>query len=302
MEKINIKKILSFLVDEYSISGDKENLNIQNTMPLGEENENSLIWISPGHKEKKTILERTPAPVIICEKSLDLPEKMKHSKCLIRVENPRLVYSRLTKALFKKPIKYSIHETAIIHPEALICDQVYIGPYTYIGKCTINNGAIIHGNCYLYDNTRLGKNVVVEAGCVLGAEGFGLVQNPSGEWEKIYHLGGLNIEDNVEIGATTTIDRGTIGDTIIRKGVKVSKAVHISHNVEIGQNTLVTGGVLISGSTKIGKNVWIGPKASLLNKINIQDNAFIGISAVVTKDIPSYHRAIGNRVLPPENK
>ena len=125
-----------------------------------------------------------------------------------------------------------------------------------------------------------------------------MVQDENGKWERFPQIGGLVIEDDVEIGAASTIDRGTLMNTMIGRGTKISKVVHISHNVIVGKDTLITGGALISGSTRIGDQVWIGPNASILNKISIGNRAFIGIGAVVTQDVPAGYRAIGNRVLP----
>ncbi|MFW6103570.1 MAG: DapH/DapD/GlmU-related protein [Bacteroidota bacterium] len=266
--------------------------------PIESATEDSLIWVSPKQKNRKEIIQKTPAKVIICDNDVNLGHETLKEKCIIRADDPRFVFGRIANKLFREKIEYQIHPTATIHPEASINEQVYIGPNTYIGRCTIAKYSIIHGNSFIYDNVKISENVLVEAGCVLGPEGFGLTQNKNGEWERFPHVGGIVIEKNVEIGANSTIDRGTLGNTTIGEGTKISKSVHISHNVIIGKNCIITGGAQISGSTELGDNVWIGPSASVLNKLHIGNNAMIGIGAVVTKDVPEGYRAIGNRILP----
>ena len=130
----------------------------------------------------------------------------------------------------------------------------------------------------------IGKNVRIGPNCSIGFDGFGYV-DIDGEWINFPHVGGVIIEDNVEIGANVCIDRGSLSNTILRKGVKIDNLVHIAHNVEIGENTLVVCQSMFGGSTRVGKNVWIGPGVTTLEWITIGDNALIGMGSVVTRDI-----------------
>jgi len=200
--------------------------------------------------------------------------------------------------MMSQQYKAGIHPTSSIHPEAEIHPSVYIGPHCSIGKCKIGEGSQIHGNTFIYDGVQIGSEVVLEASVVLGAEGFGLANTEEGGWERFPHLGGLIIHDRVQIGAGSTIDRGAIEDTVIGEGTKISKQVHISHNVQVGKHCLITGGVSIAGSTVVGDFVWISPGVTILNKVKIGDHAFVAIGAVVTQSIPDHHQAIGRKIIP----
>jgi UDP-3-O-[3-hydroxymyristoyl] glucosamine N-acyltransferase len=294
--EITIKQIISILEEQFTILGNEEVI-ISKTLPIHQSEENAISWCSPAAGNKNELIVSSLASLIVCDLSVAIDDNALHNKCLLRVENPRLTYSRILQAFFTKKIQYGIHPSAVIDPEAVIANKVYIGPNTSIGKCKIGEGTIIDGNTFMYDNVHIGKNVHIEAGCVIGAEGLGFTQNNNGEWEKFPHLGGIYISDNVMIGANTSIDKSTLDDSFIGKGTKISKNVHIAHNVKIGENTIVTGGVLISGSVNVGNNVWIGPQSTILNKVNIGNDAFISINSMVGKTVPNGYKVIGTRVV-----
>jgi UDP-3-O-[3-hydroxymyristoyl] glucosamine N-acyltransferase len=130
------------------------------------------------------------------------------------------------------------------------------------------------------------KNIIVHATAVIGADGFGYERNEKGELEKFPSIGGVIIEDNVEIGACTCIDRGTLGDTIIREGCKIDNLVHIAHNVEIGKHSIIVAHATICGSAQIGEYCWIGPHAVIRDKVTVGNRVMVGMGAVVTKDVP----------------
>jgi UDP-3-O-[3-hydroxymyristoyl] glucosamine N-acyltransferase len=198
--------------------------------------------------------------------------------------------------------EYGIHDTAVIHPEAEIHEQVYIGPFTYVGKAKIERGTRIHGHVYIYDQVQIGRNVSIEAGCILGADGYGYQKNHEGDWERFPHLGGLVIEDDVEISCNATIDRGSLGDTIVGRNTKISKATHLSHNVITGERCIIAGGAMVSGSVTLGDNVWIGPNATILQKLTIDKNVTVSLGAVVSKNISTGYTAVGNRIIPEQTK
>jgi len=139
-----------------------------------------------------------------------------------------------------------------------------------------------------------GKNVKIGKNCSIGGDGFGFAQDDDGSWIHFPHYGNIIIEDNVIIGDNNTITRGTLGDTIIRKGVKTDCGVHIAHNSEIGKNTLLTAHVMIAGSVKIGENCWFGPSTSVINKVVIGKNVFVGIGSNIINDIPDDVTVVGN--------
>jgi len=204
---------------------------------------------------------------------------------MILVSKPRLAFIRIMQAYFQEDRLYTISPTAVIDTEALLDPDIYIGSYTSIGKCIIGAGTIIYGNVYIYSNVKIGKNVVIHAGTVIGADGYSYERNEKGELEKFPHVGGVVIEDEVEIGSNTSIDRGTLGDTFIGRGSKIDNQCHIAHNVIIGKHCVVVAQSLIGGGTKIGDFSWVAPCVCLRDGITIGKNTVIGMGSVVTKNI-----------------
>jgi len=295
---LSLDDIKQKMLVEFEFKGNAGIGLVTHVKSIDKADNDSMVWCSPDLEDKQEKIVGTKASLIICDDSIDFEDQLLSEKAFFIVENPRLAFSRLVRNIISANIEPGIHPTATIHPEAKISSSSKIGPNSYVGKCIIGENTVLHGNNYVYDGTMIGNNVVIEAGAILGAEGFGLSKTDSGEWERFPHIGGLEIHDYVEIGAGTTIDRGTLENTVIGEGSKVSKSAHISHNVEIGKNCLITGCVSIAGSTKIGDNVWISPNATILNKLNIGNNVFISIGATVTQDIKDNHQAIGRKILP----
>jgi len=230
-------------------------------------------------------IQATKAGVVICEDGQPVDE-LDSEKTFILVENPRLSFLRLVRALFAESRLTGIHPTAVIDPEAKIHPDTYIGPFTYVGRCEIGAGTVIYGHIHIYSNTQIGCNVTIHAGTVIGADGFGYERNEAGELEKFPHVGGVVIEDDVEIGANTCIDRGVLGDTIVCEGAKVDNLVHVAHNVIIGRHAAVIANAMIGGSTCIGDYAWIAPSACLRDVISIGEGALVGLGALVVKDVP----------------
>ena len=164
----------------------------------------------------------------------------------------------------------------------------------YIGKAEIGDNATIWGHAYVHNNVTMGDNVEIHAGCVIGEIGSGFTKDESGEYVKFPHIGGVIIEDNVEVGALSYINRGSLSDTIIKRGAKIGNAVCIGHNVYIGEHSMVIANSVVAGSTKIGKNCWIAHSCSLRNGITLGDNVFIGMGSVVTGNCESNTTLYGN--------
>lgn len=297
-KEYNIQELNRILPDDAIIKSKlTENVFFDNISPVLEANEKSLVWIHPSQKDKQDLIENTCAKVIICDDSLDI-SNLTSSKCFIVVENPRLVFIEIVKEFFVPKQTYGIHPCATIHPEAKIHDQVSIGANTYIGKCTIKKGTVIFGNCHIHDKTEIGKNVTIYAGAVIGSDGFGYARKHNGTLEKFPHFGGVVIKDNVEIGANTCIDRGTLGNTIIEDGVKIDNLVHIAHNVEVGANSVIIASSVIGGSTKIGENAWLALSVTVRHSIKIGKNSILGMGAVLTKDLPDNETWMGHPARP----
>jgi UDP-3-O-[3-hydroxymyristoyl] glucosamine N-acyltransferase len=277
-----IKDILA----EHQIVGNKDLISFSNIKSINNADSNSLVFIHKDRIDKQKIASSTKAKLIIIDSINDLNEELISSKIFIIVNNPKLIFSKIGNKYFNPIINYSIHPSVVIHSEAKISSKVYIGPNCVIGKGVIEDGTIIYGNVFIYDNFRIGKNVKINAGSVIGAEGFGYNKDEYGIPIQFPHIGGVTIEDDVEIGTNTSIDRGALSDTIIRKGAKIDNLVHIAHNVVIGENAYIIANAMIAGSSKIGDNAYIAPSASVKDQLTIGNNSLIGMSASVLKNVP----------------
>jgi UDP-3-O-[3-hydroxymyristoyl] glucosamine N-acyltransferase len=233
-----------------------------------------------------TLIRDTKAGVIICTEEAASEETDSSGKTLIAVADPRLTFLRLVQLFFAEPRPQGVHPTASIEAAARIHPTAYVGPFAYVGESEIGEGTVIYGHVYIYPKVRIGRNVTIHAGTVLGADGFGYNRNDAGELEKFPHVGGIVIEDDVEIGSNTCVDRGTLGNTIIRQGAKIDNLVHIAHNVLIGRHSAVIAHAMIGGSTRIADHAWIAPSACLRDDISIGEHAVVGLGAVVVKDVP----------------
>lgn len=218
----------------------------------------------------------------------------------ILVENPRLAFTRALKFFLEEngmqPFGNvpGIDHTAIIDPEATIHETVSIGPYCVIGKCSIGENTTIGPFTVVYDNTIIGKNVVIRDHCSLGGDGFGFTKNEQGHYEKMPHIGKTVIEDNVELYPYNNVDRGALFETRVKRGTKIDHFSHISHNVTIGEDSLIPAGAVFCGGSSLGKNSYLGAGSTVKENVTIHDNVLIGMGSVVIEDIPSDTVAYGN--------
>jgi UDP-3-O-[3-hydroxymyristoyl] glucosamine N-acyltransferase len=218
-------------------------------------------------------------------------------------ENPYLLFAKISQLLNKRDnLNYTIHDSVVcqtknlggklcIGPNVVIGENVILGDNSFIGansyigdNVKIGLNAYINPNVTLYDNIKIGDNVILHSGVVIGADGFGYASEDK-SWVKIPQVGSVEIGDNVEIGANTSVDRGALDNTIIGNGVKIDNQVMIAHNVHIGNNTGIAGCVGIAGSAKIGENCTIGGGAGIQGHIEICDNTYITGMAKVSCSI-----------------
>ncbi len=217
----------------------------------------------------------TQATIVLVNEDLELEHPVKTT--LIRVPNAYECVAKLMQLYASsKPKKTGIDSLAFVSPSAQIGSDVYIGPFTYVGEgVKIGDGTRIYPNVTIYDGCQIGKNVTIHAGAVIGADGFGFAPNNEG-YEKIPQLGIVIIEDNVEIGANTCVDRSTMGQTVIHQGVKLDNLIQVAHNCEIGENTVMSAQVGMAGSTKIGSWCMVGGQAGFSGHIQVADKTMIG--------------------------
>ncbi len=245
----------------------------------------------------------TEASVVIVNDNF-IPEK-EVKATLIRVKDAyRALASLLRLYQDSLPKKQGVEQPSFIDSTAVIGNSVYIGAFSYIAEkvkigdnvqiypqvyignnVEIGNNTIIYPGVKIYHGCKVGANCVIHAGAVIGSDGFGFAPDESGNYEKIYQIGNVILEDDVEVGANTTIDRATMGSTIIRKGVKLDNLIQIAHNVEIGENSVLAAQVGIAGSSKIGKNVMFGGQVGISGHITIADNVKLAAQSGVGKSI-----------------
>lgn len=243
------------------------------------------------------------ADVVLVNKDF-VPEKPVKAT-LIRVENAYESLAILMNLVTNgKARKTGISSLAVIDNSAIIGKEAYIAPYVIIGAgVKIGDKATIHGNVSIADNTVIGDNVliypgvciyegcvignncIIHANAVIGSDGFGFAPSEDGTYKKIPQTGNVVIEDDVEIGSNTTIDRATLGSTIIRKGVKLDNLVQVAHNVEIGEDSVIASQTGIAGSSKIGKRVMFGGQVGISGHVNIADGTILGAKAGVASSI-----------------
>jgi UDP-3-O-[3-hydroxymyristoyl] glucosamine N-acyltransferase len=258
----------------------------------------------------------TKSTIVLVNEDLEIEKEI--SATLIRVKNAYEAVAKLLQLYESmKPKKTGIDPLAFVSPKATIGKDVYIGAFACIGDgATIGDGTQIYphvvigdgvnvgAGCLLYPNVtiyqgcRLGSNVTIHAGSVIGADGFGFAPNIDG-YEKIPQIGIVIIEDNVEIGANTCVDRSTMGATVLRKGVKLDNLVQVAHNVEVGENTVMSAQVGIAGSTKVGSWCMFGGQVGLAGHITIGDHVNLGAQSGVPSSIKPNQTLIGTPPMEP---
>lgn len=256
-------------------------------------------------------LYNTRASVIIINESLELKQPVKAT--LIRVPDAYSAFALLLEKYqqIRTQQLSGIEQPSFIHPTAKTGGNVYIGAFAYIGEqavigdnvkifpnayignhVRIGNDSIIHPGVKIYQDCVIGKQVVIHAGTVIGSDGFGFAPQPDGSFRKVPQIGNVIIEDNVEVGANATIDRATIGSTVIKSGSKLDNLIQVAHNVEVGNNTVIAAQAGVSGSTKIGNNVMIGGQAGIVGHIQIADGTRINAQSGVSKSIKAPNTAV----------
>jgi len=249
----------------------------------------------------EAFLAETGASAVIADRDSDSPRPV------LRVENPYLAFLRVVTLFADDPADVyprGVHPTAVVAEDATLGDEVSIGAFAYVGAETrvgnrttilphacICEGVAIGERCLVYphvtirERSELGDGVIVHAGAVIGSDGFGYAKQGDTH-HKIPQIGIVRLEDDVEIGANTTIDRATTGVTLVRRGSKIDNLCQIAHNVVIGEDSILAAQVGISGSTEIGRNVVLAGQAGLVGHISVGDGARVGAQGGVTKSIP----------------
>jgi UDP-3-O-[3-hydroxymyristoyl] glucosamine N-acyltransferase len=286
------------------------NAKVSEVAKIEEAKEGSLSFIAnPKYEE---YIYTSKASIVIVNDSFEVNTPV-HAT-LIRVKDAYLGFATLLekyKDIISGSGKTGVEPQSFVSPTATIGKDAYIGAFTYIGEnvkigigvkiypgCYIGNNAEIGDNTKLfagvkvYDECKIGNRVVIHSGTVIGGDGFGFAPLNDGTYKKVPQIGNVIVEDDVEIGANTTIDRATMGSTVIRKGVKLDNLIQIAHNVEIGENTVIAAQTGISGSTKVGKNCVIGGQVGMVGHITIADGTRINAQSGISKSVVAPYTAL----------
>jgi len=256
-------------------------------------------------------LYATSASLIIIGDALELKQPVQST--LIRVPDPYSAFATLLEfyqQMINKQLT-GIQQPSHIDPSAQVGNNVFIGAFAYIGKdvtigdetkiypgvyigdnITIGSNTTIHPGVKIYHDCKVGSNVVIHAGAVIGGDGFGFAPQSDGSFKKVPQIGNVVIEDDVEIGANTTIDRATIGSTKIKKGAKLDNLIQIAHNVEVGNSSVIAAQAGISGSTRLGNGVMIGGQAGIVGHIFLADGTKINAQSGVSKSVKTPNAAL----------
>ena len=291
-----------------TVVGDRD-IDIFNISKIEEGSKGSLTFLAnPKYTE---FIYTTKASAAIVSSDFEPTERIELT--LIKVKDPYSSFTTILE-LFDKDLskRKGISQLTDVDKSSKISDSSFIGSFSSVGensiigeKCIIENQVFIGNNveigngCLIYpgvkilDDTIIGQNCIIHSSTTIGSDGFGFAPNDDGSYKKIPQTGNVVIGDNVEIGSNSTIDRATLGSTIISNGVKLDNQIQVAHNVEIGENTAIAAQSGVAGSTKIGKNCMIGGQVGIIGHIKIGDNVKIQAQAGVTSNIESNSRVTG---------
>lgn len=274
----------------------------------------SLTFLS--NQKYQNYIYNTKATIVIVNKSF-VPEK-EITTTLIKVDDAYASFSKLLEYYNQvKLMKSGIEQPTFISENVTYGTDIYLGSFSYLGKnvtigsnvkiypntfigdnVTIGDNCLIYAGVRIYSETEIGSGCIFHSGTIIGSDGFGFAPLEDGTYSKIPQIGNVIIEDNVEIGASSTIDRATLGSTIIRKGVKLDNQIQVAHNVEIGENTVIAAQTGIAGSTKIGSNCLIGGQVGIAGHLIIGKNVRIQAQSGVGRNLKDGEKLQGSPALP----
>jgi UDP-3-O-[3-hydroxymyristoyl] glucosamine N-acyltransferase len=303
--------IANFLGGE--VSGDK-NITVNTLAKIEEGAPGALSFLS--NPKYEHYIYTTLSSIVIVSKEFEPKEHI--SATLVKVDDPYSSFAKLLQLyIASKPQKTGVSPQAAISASASVAEDCYVGEFAVIGEhATVGSGTKIYPQVYIGDNVKVGSNttiyagvkiyeecvigdnVVLHSGVVIGADGFGFAPNEAGGYDKIPQIGNVVIEDDVEIGANTCIDRATMGSTVICKGAKLDNLIQIGHNVVIGESTVFAAQTGIAGSSKVGAHCMFGGQVGVVGHITIGDNVQIGSQSGVSNHIEGGQKYFGTPALP----
>ena len=286
--EININSILNYLKEsdlKYDYYG-KDDFFINKYASLNNIKDNSITWIKNKSYFKEELFNGVKNVLLVVDSDINMDEIENKDIGFIICQNPKEVFFSILDEFFKQDkFEDFISPNSVIKTKN-IGQNVYIGHNCYIDKnVKIGDNVVIKNNVSIEGKVEIGNNTIIHSGVVIGTDGFGYFKNNEGKNIKVPHYGGVIIGNDVEIGANTCIDRGTLDDTLIGDNVKIDNLCHIAHNVVIKDNCSIIALSMLGGSVVLEQNAYIAPGASVMNQLTIGENSLVGMGAVVTKDV-----------------
>lgn len=284
--KIELNSILNFLKNsglEYKYCG-RNDIKINRYSSLKNIRNNSITWVKNQSYYKEELFIGLKEVLLVVNSDID--ETDNKDIGFIICNNPKEVFFSILKEFFKQQEYIDFIAPSAVVETKLIGHNVYIGHNAYVSKnVKIGNNVVIKNNVSIEGKVEIGNNTILHSGVVIGTDGFGYFQNSQGKNIKVPHYGGVKIGNDVEIGANTCIDRGTLDDTIIEDNVKVDNLCHIGHNVIIKNNSSIIALSMLGGSVVLDKNTYIAPGSLIKNQLIIGENSLVGMGSVVIHDV-----------------
>jgi UDP-3-O-[3-hydroxymyristoyl] glucosamine N-acyltransferase len=307
MPSVSIGEIVDFVGGHYA--GDR-NRPVTTVAPLAEAQAEHLSFLS--NRKYAALLAETKAGAILVPQNLEGDDKR-----WIRVDDPYFAVARIMTRWFSiRPMPKGVSPLASVASSARLGTNVAVGPFTTIGDrvvignnvtifqsvsmeagSTLGDDSIIYPNVVIYDGTRIGRRCIIHAGVIIGSDGYGFAMH-EGKHHKIPQIGIVRIEDDVEIGAGSTIDRAALGETVIGEGTKIDNLVQIGHNVKIGKHCLLVSQVGIAGSTELGDHVFVAGQSGFSGHLKIGHRVQVAAKSAVLADVPDDTKVMGSPAMP----
>lgn len=256
-----------------------------------------LAWLSPGQaaKDPGRVL-RFNGTLLVVPTEVEMPRAPVGGGTVVPCRTPKLAFTRVVLEFFPEQAvtRWPSRAGDTAEVGAVVGRDVRLGPGVVLGSGVTVGDRVSIGPNSCIANTSIASDVSIGCNCTIGLPGFGFAKDADGRHWRFPHIGRVVIEEQVEIGSNTCIDRGAIGDTVIGAGSKIDNLVHVAHNVTVERNALLIANCMIGGSTTIAEGAWIAPSAALMNQIRIGASAIVGLGAVVTKDVPAHAVVVGN--------
>ena len=261
-----------------------------------------MAWISSKHADRPGRMSGFRGALLLAPAETATTDSP--SDAVLRCRRPKLAFTRAVNEFFPKLLEseWPRQGSAPIAPEATFGTDVSLAAGVVIGPQVTIGARVSIGPNTCIAHCHIGANVTIGANCSIGLPGFGYEKDEDGRWWRFPHIGSVVIENGVEIGSNTCIDRGALGETRIGEGAKIDNLVHIAHNVVVGKNAVVIANSMVGGSAVIGDGVWVAPSVSILNQLTIGENATLGMGAVVLKPVDANAVMVGNPARPLEKK